>query len=294
MRQTLRQLAGAAMLLCLAAGAAAAADDETVANLESQPVKAADLKDFIDGLTPAQREQAAKDPKIMVQLVRSAVGRKLVIEEAEKQGWDKKPEVAAEIARARHEVMLGTYLRSVAAPPPSFPSDAEIRAAYDANRERFPQYHVAQIYLAEPAGSTKETSAAIEKKARDLAKKAKAKGADFAALARANSDDAASAPKGGDLGWLAESQILPEILGGVMATPEKGVSEPIHAAGGWHILTVLASKPADLAQVRDQIANVLRESKTTQNEQAYVGKLLDDKHLTVNETAAATLFTAKK
>ena len=79
-----------------------------------------------------------------------------------------------------------------------------------------------------------------------------------------------------------------------MATPDKGVSEPIRAAGGWHILTVLGSKPADLGQVRDRIASILREFKTTQNEQAYVEKLLDDKHLTVNETAAATLFTAKK
>ena len=89
-----RQLAGTAMLLCLAAGAAVAADDGAVANLGSQPIKAADLKDFIDSLNPAQREQAARDPKIMVQLVRSAVGRKVVIEEAEKQGWDKKPDVA--------------------------------------------------------------------------------------------------------------------------------------------------------------------------------------------------------
>ena len=79
-----------------------------------------------------------------------------------------------------------------------------------------------------------------------------------------------------------------------MATPEKSVSEPIHAAGGWHILAVLGAKPADLSQVRDQIANILRESKTTQNEQAYVEKLLDDKHLTVNESAAAALFAAKK
>jgi parvulin-like peptidyl-prolyl isomerase len=294
MRQTYRQLAGAALLLCLTAGAAGAADDEAVANLGSQPVKAADLKEFIDGLNPAQREQAAKDPKIMVQLVRSAVGRKLLIDEAEKQGWDKKPEVAAQIARARRDIVLGTYLRSVGAPPSSFPNDAELRAAYDANRERFRQYHVAQIFIAEPPGSSKEAIAILEKKARDLAKKAKAKGADFAALARGSSDDAASAPKGGDLGWLAESQILPEILGAVMATPEKGVSEPIHAAGGWHIMTVLGAKQAELGQVREQIANILRQSKTTQNEQAYVEKLLDDKHLTVNETAAAKLFAAKK
>src|ERR1700689_139589 len=114
MRQILRQAAGAAILICLAAGTATAADD-TVANLGGQPVKAADLQKFIDGLTPAQREQAAHDPRIAQQLVRSSIGRKLLIEVADKQGWDKKPEVAAEIARARQEVVIGTYLRSVSA-----------------------------------------------------------------------------------------------------------------------------------------------------------------------------------
>jgi hypothetical protein len=46
--------------------------------------------------------------------------------------------------------------------------------------------------------------------------------------------------------------------------------------------------------VRDQIAAALRDVKTNQNGQAYVEKLLADRHLTVNETAAATLFEATK
>ena len=293
MRQILRQAAGAAILMCLAAGAAKAADD-AVANLGGQPVKAADLRKFVDALNPAQREQAAHDPRVAQQLVRSAIGRKILIEEADKQGWDKKPEVAAEIDRARQEVVLGSYLQSVAAPPPNYPSEEEIRAAFDANRARLPQFHIAQIYLAEPPGSTADAISEIEKKAHDLAKKAKAKGADFAALARANSDDKATAAKGGDLGWLAEGQILPEILGAVQATPDKGVSEPIHAAGGWHIIEVMGVKPADLAQVRDQIAGALRQNKTMQTQQAYVEKLLSDRQLTVNEAAATALFAAKK
>jgi peptidylprolyl isomerase len=294
MRQRFRQAAGFVILLCLAAGAAAA-DDAVIANLGSQPVKAADIKDFLDTLNPAQREQAARDPTVMVQIVRTAIGRNLVIAEAEKQGWDKKPEVAAQIARARLEVVIGTYIGSVTTPPPGFPSDEDIRTVYDANRDRFHQYHLAHIYLAEPPGSPVETINAIEIKARDIAKKAKAKGADFAALARANSDEAATAPKGGDLGWLAESQIaVPEVLGAVMATPVKGVTEPIHAAGGWHIMEVLGVKPADPAQVHDQIANLLRANKAAQNQAAYLDKLLADKQLTVNETAAAALFATKK
>jgi parvulin-like peptidyl-prolyl isomerase len=286
-----------AALACLCAGpVTASADDAVIGNLGTQSVKASDIKDFVDSLNPQQREQAAKDPKIVLQLVRSAIGRKLALEEAQKQGWDKKPDIAAQIARARDEVVLTTFLRSVGLPPANYPTEDDIKAAYQANRDRFmtPRiYHVAQIFIAEPPDAKKDAIEALDKKARDLAKKARAKGADFAALARSNSDDQPSAPNGGDLGWLPENQILPEILAAVRPLGDKGVSDAVHAAGGWHILTVLGTKPPEfrpINQVRDQIVALLRETKIAQNDQAYVEKLLDDKHLTVNETAAQALF----
>jgi len=285
--------AACAAFLLLAAALPARADDPVVANIGSQPVKASDIKDFLATLNPQQREQAAKDPKLMDQVVRAAIGRKLVLDEAAKQSWDKRPEVAAQIARARDEIIYATYMRSVSLPA-NYPSEEEIRAAFDANRDRLHQYHLAQIYLAEPPGSSKDALDAIAAKARDLARQARVKGANFAALAKANSADASSADKGGDLGWLAESQLLPEILGVVTVLPEKGVSEPIHVAGGWHILMLLGTKPADYSQVHDQLANVMREQKAAQASQAYLAKLLEENHVTVNETAAAGLFETTK
>jgi parvulin-like peptidyl-prolyl isomerase len=287
------QSALCAGVLLLAAYLPARADDPVVANLGSQPVKASDIKDFLDALNPQQRAAAAKDPKLMDQVVRSAIGRKLLLAEAAKQSWDKKPDVVAAIARARDEVVYTTFLRSVSLPA-NYPSEDDVKAAFDANRDRLHQYHLAQIFLAEAPGAGKDVLTAVATKAQDIAKKAKAKGADFGALARANSDDAASAAKGGDLGWFPESQLLPEILGAVTALPEKGVSEPVHVAGGWHIMMLLGTKPADYAQVRDQLANVLRETKAAQASQVYVEKLLDDNHVTVNETAAAGLFSPTK
>jgi parvulin-like peptidyl-prolyl isomerase len=286
-----------AVFVCALLGSTTArADDAIIANLGAQSIKGSDVKDFIYGLNPQQREQAANDPKMILQLVRSAIGRKLVLEEAEKQGWDKKPDVATQIARAREEVVLTSYLRSVGLPPGTYPSEGDIKAAYEANREHFMtprQYHIAQIFVAEPPEAKKDAIDALERKARDLAKKAKAKGADFAELARASSDDSVSAQKGGDLGWLPESQILPEILSAVRPMGDKGVTDAIHAAGGWHILSILGVKPAEmrpLDQVHDQIVTLLRESKIAQNDQAYVEKLLNDRHLTINETAAEAWF----
>lgn len=292
MRRSLIPALAVSALALMGSLPARAAD--TVANIGTTEVTAAELQGFVDTLNPQQREQAAKDPKISSQLVRTAIGRKLLLDEAEKAGWDKKSEVEAQIERAREEVVLGTYLRSVSLPASDYPSLDDLKAAYEQNKDHLFQYHLAQIFIAEPPGSNKDQLDAIAKKAAELAKKAKAKGADFAALAKANSDDKTSAAKGGDLGWLAQNQLLPEMLGAVMALGDKGVSEPVHAAGGWHILSLSGVKQAEFDQVKDQIANVLREAKLQQNQQAYVEKLLDTDHVTVNETAAAALFAAKK
>jgi parvulin-like peptidyl-prolyl isomerase len=296
----MRHTLAAVLALGLLVSAHAIAENGVVANLGSEPVKVSDLRDYVPALNPAQRQQAEKDPKVGAQVVRMAVARKLIVAEAEKQGWDKKPDIAAQIARARQDVIFDTYVRSVATPPASYPSDAEIKAAYDANHDKFmtaQQYHLSQIFVIDPKEGGKAAASAAERKARDLGKKAKTKGADFSEIASANSDDTNSASHGGDLGWLAENQIVPEILSAVKAMGDKGISEPIHVAGGWHILWVMATKPAELLpldQVRDAIVTALRQSKITQEGQAYIDKLLADRHLAVNENAAGALLEAPK
>jgi parvulin-like peptidyl-prolyl isomerase len=284
--------AAAALVALMAASPARAAGD-AVGAIGSQPVTAAELKGLTEGMNPQQREQAAKNPQIAAQLVREAIARKLVLDAAAKEGLEKKPEVAAEIERAREQILLSTYMAAAAPVPADFPSDDDVRKIYDANREHNFQYHLAQIYIAEPPQANMEQFDAVVKKVYDLAAKARAKNADFAALARANSQDTATAPKGGDLGWLAQSQLTPQILGAVMALGGKGVTDPIHVQGGWHIVEVLAQKPADFDQVKPQIMTLMREAKAQQLQQAYLEKLLTDDKVTVNETAAAALFATK-
>jgi parvulin-like peptidyl-prolyl isomerase len=294
MRAAFERAAWAALLAMGLAGTARA-DEAAVANIGQQPVSGAEITAMLPTLTPAQREHAAKDPKVVAQLVRIAVGRKLLLEEAKRQAWDKKPEIAAQIERARDEITFATYLQSASLPSPDYPSADEVRQAYEANRDKFTiptQYHIAQIFIADPAGGSKETTASADKKARELDKRAKAKGADFAELARSGSDDPATARRGGDLGWLPENQLMPEIKTAVLALGGKGVTDPIHAPGGWHIIQVMGTAPPvlpPLDQLHDTIVKLLRESKAN----AFVDKLLEDKHVTVNETAAAAFFEAK-
>ena len=88
-------------------------------------------------------------------------------------------------------------------------------------------------------------------------------GADFYDLARAFSDDANSAPSGGDLGWLNTNQ-LPAVLQtalNVLAVEE--LSQPIQSKNGWHLLQVVERQTKDVGQanLRFQAKQAIRKTK---------------------------------
>ena len=88
-------------------------------------------------------------------------------------------------------------------------------------------------------------------------------GADFYDLARTFSDDANSAPSGGDLGWLNSGQ-LPAVLQiplDLLATDE--LSLPIQSENGWHLLQAVERRTKDVGQanLRFQAKQEIKQSK---------------------------------
>lgn len=102
-----------------------------------------------------------------------------------------------------------------------------------------------------------------EAKARELIGKLDG-GADFAELAK-ESSDGPSAANGGDLGWFAESEMVPEFAKVAFATkPGTYTKDPVQTQFGWHVILVEekrkrpepefeAVKPQLEAQLRQKI-----------------------------------------
>ncbi len=78
-------------------------------------------------------------------------------------------------------------------------------------------------------------------------------GADFAELARVHSEDA-TASKGGDLGWIAPGDTVPEFERVMNALAEGGVSQPIQTPFGWHLVQVLGRRSDELSEDRKKLA----------------------------------------
>lgn len=269
-----------ATLVATAAQAAeqAPAADPVVARMGSVVLRVSDLRLLLDAQAPEVRRQVTATPDVLDRLTRTELFRRVLLDEARASGWDKRPEVVAQMARAREQLLVNTYIGKLTQAPGDYPAEAEVEALYKARAAELtvpPRKRLAQIFLAvDGSGNGPE----IGRKAESLSRRAREKNADFAALARANSQHQESAGQGGDLGWLAETDMIPELRGVIAGLAPGQVSDPIRSANGWHVVKVVEDRPVTvrpLASVREALVASLRRTRARENEQRYLDRLAE-------------------
>ncbi len=104
--------------------------------------------------------------------------------------------------------------------------------------------------------------------------------ADFAELARANSEDG-SASRGGDLGWLNAGDTVPEFEQAMNALKPGQISAPVRSPFGWHVIEVLERRSQDMTREgqRMNARQALRERKTDEAYQEWVRQLRDSAYV---------------
>lgn len=101
-------------------------------------------------------------------------------------------------------------------------------------------------------------------------------GADFAEMAKVNSDDA-SASKGGDLGWVAPGDTVPEFERVMNALKDNEISEPIQTPFGWHLVQVLERRSDEMSADRKKILarQAIRQRKADEAYQDWIRQSRD-------------------
>jgi peptidylprolyl isomerase len=221
-----------------------------------------------------------------------------VLAEAQSRQYDTRPDVIWRADRAREASIEDSYVASLTQPDPSYPSDEDIEAAYEANKSRLMiprQYHLAQIFLPVPAANAPPgADADAARRIADIRAQIVSRHGDFATLARRDSEDHATAANGGDLGWVREDRLVPAVRSAVAGLPEGGLSDPIRAPDGWHLVRLLGTRaagPAPLSAVRDALIRALRQQKQQDNARAYVNDLLKQNPIELNEIELSHLVT---
>ena len=147
--------------------------------------------------------------------------------------------------------------------------DAASRAYYTSHIDEYKvqnRAHVEHI-LFKTIGKTDAEVDEIRAKAQDVLNKAK-KGANFEELAKKFSEDDATKPKGGDLGWIVEGQTVPEFQQTAFSLPKGSISDLVKTQYGFHIIKVLDRETAHtkpFEEVRDAILPVLLDEKVRQD-----------------------------
>jgi parvulin-like peptidyl-prolyl isomerase len=277
-------------ILLLAAATPALASDPVVARAGDKEITASQIQPYLAKVSPAERDALLQNPAALSRAVRTILLQRQLLDEAKSAEWEKKPETQALLARVRDAAIAESFLESVTAIPPDYPSDAEITALYDTRKDslRLPtQYRLAQIFIA-----SAEDKANAKSEADALAKQVKS--GDFAALAKANSDEPVSAAKGGEVGWLAEDSIQPAIRKALSGAGKDAIAGPIELGDGFYFVKILdlrEPRTATLDEVRPQLIAALRQERAALNRQAYLERLQAKAPVTLNEIALPGLLS---
>lgn len=246
------------------------------------------LRESIAGIEGANTN-TANNPQALGQYARALLLQRLLLQQASEQKWDQDPAVISRMVRAREAALSESYLESKSKPEASYPSEQEIKDAYEANKSKLlipKSYELAQIFIESPESGDAATQAKAKSKLEEVRKQLAAKDADFSSIARTSSDEKSSAENGGKIGWLAENQIQPEIRSKLPNLKLKAVSEPIRLNAGWHIIKLLdvrEARPPTLDEIRDNLVTSMREEKSRELRQNFIAELLKKHPLAINE-----------
>jgi peptidylprolyl isomerase len=291
MKRPAASILGIALAVLLGAAAPEPQPTDIVAQSGAITLTIADVQSMLGHIDPAVRDQVLHNHTALVELVRSQLVRQELLGQAEAKKWDQDPDVAYRAKLAHDTVVVDSYLASLNQPAASYPSDADVQAAYEANKTRFVkprEYRLAQIFFALPANASKSMDDDAQKKMRELKQSLSRPHADFADSAKHLSQEKSSAERGGEIGWVRDDQLIPAIKQAIAGLQDNAVSDPIRATDGWHLVKLLETKAAataPLAEVRDKVIQSLRQQKENENTRAYLQQMLIKQPVELNEIA---------
>jgi parvulin-like peptidyl-prolyl isomerase len=233
-------------------------DDAVVMTIDGKKYTAGEVRAMMVGLPPEAIRAFTIEPVAPIQTI---FMMKYMASEAEKEGLDKETPVKEQLEFQRAKLLAETEMNRHRALITV--SADEQKKYYDEHTADFQQAKVRVIYIAFSSGQVKSDMKVLKEpeakaKIEDLRKQLLG-GADFAAVAKENSDDKESAAKGGDFGIVKRtSNQPPEIKNVIFSLKAGDISEPVRLANGFYVFKVDEFTTQPYEELATQIGEKLR------------------------------------
>ncbi|RJG21189.1 SurA N-terminal domain-containing protein [Massilia cavernae] len=146
-------------------------------------------------------------------------------------------------------------------------SDAEVSDFYTKNQKRYASTEkrtASHILVNAPKSASAADKATAKQKAEAILAEVRGAPAQFAAIAKAKSQDPGSAEMGGDLGVVEKGAFVPSVEEAIYKLKQGEIGNLVESEFGYHIITVTNVTPAaikPLDEVKGEIAAELKKGK---------------------------------
>ncbi|HEV7816257.1 MAG TPA: peptidyl-prolyl cis-trans isomerase [Janthinobacterium sp.] len=250
----------ARLLIALLAVVALPVVAQNIAVVNGKPIPSSRV-DAVVKQVVAQGQQA-DSPQLRDAIKKDLIGREVLLQEAEKEGFGKDAAVKLQVENARQAIIINALVGDYLKKNPV--TDADIKAEYDrfVSQNGDKEYHVRHILVG------------TEAEAKDIIAKLKG-GAKFEDLAKA-SKDTGSASNGGDLDWASPSSFPKPFSDAFIALQKGQITEtPVQTPNGFHVIKLDDVRPAKLPtleEVKPQVAEALQQKKLQAYQEEMVKK----------------------
>ena len=238
------------LLLVLLTLATTAVFAQNVAVVNGKAIPSSRVDEMLKQIA-SQQNAPPDSPELRAKIKDELVSREILIQESEKLGLAKNPDVKAQLEIARQSILIRALVADYFKKNPV--TDADINAEYEHVKAQAgdKEYHVRHILV----GTEEEAKAIIAK--------LKA-GAMFEELAK-QSKDTGSANNGGDLDWATPISFVKPFSDAMVGLQKGQLTEtPVHTQFGWHILRLDDVRPAKipaLEEVKKQLVESMEQRK---------------------------------
>jgi parvulin-like peptidyl-prolyl isomerase len=257
--------------------------NKVVLTIGDEKITAGEFDQLIEAL-PEQARAQVRGPRKR-QFAEQLVQVKVMYQEAHKRKLDENPAVQRQLELQRENLLASMLLQDMTANAQV--DDATARQYYERHKADYESVHARHILIrmkgsALPIQPGKKELSEEEAlaKAQDIRKKLLA-GEDFAALAKAESDDVRSGANGGDLGSLKHNQTVPPFDQAVFSLPPGQLSEPVKTQYGYHIIKVEQHEVKPFDEVKADVAKKVRPElarSAMENLQKQATVVIDDSY----------------